>query len=100
MRMGGFSLLTPAGGAAGDPTHALFANQSHSIPDNLVALLGHSRAWNYSAENAARLTTFCCSTARQNAVPWTRSRAGPVPKSRTWSAGCLLSARMLTTAER
>ena len=49
---------------------------------------------------AARLTTFCCSTARQNAVPRRPSRAGPVPKSRTWSAGCLLSARMLTTAER
>jgi hypothetical protein len=29
-------------------THALFAGQSHSIPDNLVALLGHSRAWNCS----------------------------------------------------
>jgi hypothetical protein len=29
-------------------THALFADQSHSIPDNLVALLGAVRAWNYS----------------------------------------------------
>jgi hypothetical protein len=29
-------------------THALFADQSHSIPDNLVALLGYSRAWNCS----------------------------------------------------
>jgi hypothetical protein len=27
------------------PTHALFADQSHSIPDNLVALLSYSRAW-------------------------------------------------------
>jgi hypothetical protein len=33
------------------PTHALFADQSHSIPDNLVALLGRIRAWNYSAED-------------------------------------------------
>ena len=33
---------------AGDPTHALFAHQSHSIPDNLVALLGAVRAWNCS----------------------------------------------------
>jgi len=33
-------------------THALFADQSHSIPDNLKALLSHSRAWNCSAETA------------------------------------------------
>src|SRR5580700_7150389 len=33
-----------------DPTHALFADQSQSIPDNLVALFGRIRAWNYSAE--------------------------------------------------
>jgi hypothetical protein len=31
-------------------THALFAEQSHSIPDNLVALLGAVQAWNCSAE--------------------------------------------------
>src|SRR5580704_12006597 len=35
-----------------DPTHALFADRSQSIPDNLVALFGRMRAWNYSAENA------------------------------------------------
>src|ERR1700757_4106196 len=35
-----------------DPTHALFADQSQSIPDNLVALFGRVRAWNYSAETA------------------------------------------------
>jgi hypothetical protein len=29
-------------------THALFADQSHSIVDNLVALLGHCRAWHCS----------------------------------------------------
>jgi hypothetical protein len=40
----------PGGGAAGDPTHALFADQSQSIPDNVVALLGRIRAWNCSAE--------------------------------------------------
>ena len=33
-------------------TDALFADQSHSIRDNLMALLGHSRAWNCSAETA------------------------------------------------
>jgi len=32
--------------AAGDPTHALSADQSHSIRDNFVALLRDSRAWN------------------------------------------------------
>src|SRR6516162_5762630 len=46
--MGGFSWLVPRPAAAGDPTHALFAAQSHSIVDNLVALLRHSRAWNCS----------------------------------------------------
>src|ERR1700732_3481911 len=35
-----------------DPTHALFTDQSQSIPDNLVALFGRIRAWNYSAETA------------------------------------------------
>jgi hypothetical protein len=33
-----------------DPTHALFADQSHSIPDNVMALFGLIGAWNYSAE--------------------------------------------------
>src|SRR5258706_10087564 len=35
-----------------DPTHALFADQSHSFPDNLVAMLGQIGAWNYSADTA------------------------------------------------
>src|SRR6202023_1621835 len=35
-----------------DPTHALFADQSHSFPDNVMALFGRIRAWNYSAETA------------------------------------------------
>src|SRR5215469_15016289 len=48
MRMGGFSWLTRRPLPPVTHTHALFANQSHSIPDNLVALLGHSRAWNCS----------------------------------------------------
>src|SRR5215468_12759548 len=48
MRMGGSPgwtrrLLPPV-----THTHALFAGQSHSIPDNLVALLGHRGAWNCS----------------------------------------------------
>jgi len=32
-------------------THALLAGQSHSIVDNLVALLGYIRAWNCSDQN-------------------------------------------------
>src|SRR5215469_15761668 len=53
--MGGFSWLVPRPAAAGDPTHALFAGQSHSIVDNLVALLRHSRAWNCSSANCMDL---------------------------------------------
>src|SRR5262249_28709087 len=48
--MGGFSWLARRPAAAGDPTHALFAAQSHSIVDNLVALFEHSRAWNCSSD--------------------------------------------------
>ena len=33
-------------------THALFADQSQSIPDNLVALFGRIRAWNSSVARA------------------------------------------------
>src|SRR5215469_13578173 len=53
MRMSGFSWFAPAAAAAGHPTDALFVGQSHSIVDNLVALLSHSRAWNCSAETAS-----------------------------------------------
>src|SRR5215472_11698075 len=48
MRMGGFSWLTRRPLPPVTHTHALFAGQSHSIPDNLVALLGHRGAWNCS----------------------------------------------------
>src|SRR5215470_8501455 len=48
MRMGGFSRLTRRRVPTVTHTDALFAGQSHSIPDNLVALLGTSRAWNCS----------------------------------------------------
>src|SRR5215470_10420552 len=51
--MGGFSWLARQPAAAGDPTHALFAAQSHSIVDNLVALFEHSRAWNCSNQEPA-----------------------------------------------
>src|SRR5215813_3583972 len=48
MRMGGVSRSTRRRVPPVTHTHALFAGQSHSIPDNLVALLGTSRAWNCS----------------------------------------------------
>src|SRR5215471_2855847 len=48
--MGGFSWLARRPAAAGDPTHALFAAQSHSIVDNLLALFEYSRAWNCSSD--------------------------------------------------
>src|SRR5215469_18777627 len=51
--MGGFSWLARRPAAAGDPTHALSAAQSHSIVDNLVALFEHSRAWNCSNQERA-----------------------------------------------
>src|ERR1700736_6748260 len=51
MRMGGVSCWGRRS-ADGDHTHALVAQQSHSFPDNLVALLGRSRAWNCSGETA------------------------------------------------
>src|SRR5215469_9082822 len=49
--MGGFAWLARRPAAAGDPTHALFAAQSHSIVDNLVALFEHSRAYPSSVRN-------------------------------------------------
>src|ERR1700730_8434413 len=58
-----------------DPTHALFADQSQSIPDNVVALFGRIRAWNYSAET-------------------TRSAVGLLPRGRG------LKARVNTSTEQ
>src|SRR6516165_1397898 len=48
MRMGGFSLLNRQRLPPVTHTDALFANQSQSILDDLVALLGQSSAWNCS----------------------------------------------------
>src|SRR5215468_7695266 len=60
------------------PTDALFADQSQSILDNLLALLRRSRAWNCSAGNCG------CNE---------RDQAGTVPKgTMLWMAGGLLSA--------
>src|SRR5262249_60687045 len=38
-------LIDPAGGA-GHPTHALFSDPNHPLPDKLLALLSHTPAWN------------------------------------------------------
>src|ERR1700741_5355410 len=53
--MGGFSGLVRRPAAASGPTHALFAAQSHSIVDNLVALLRYRRALDCSPANCMRL---------------------------------------------
>src|ERR1700726_276387 len=53
MRMGAISCLSRRG-CAGDHTHALFPEQSHSFPDNVMALFGAIRAWNCSAAHWAR----------------------------------------------
>src|ERR1700737_4383592 len=56
-----------------DPTHALFADQSHSFPDNLVALLGPIRAWHCSVVERS---------GHSNVPPGAtlEVRAGPGPK--------------------
>src|SRR5580693_2297278 len=43
------------------------ADQNHSIPDNLVALFGRIRAWNYSAETA-RSAVGCSSRSGSETV--------------------------------
>jgi hypothetical protein len=48
MRMGGFSYLTRQRLPPVTHTDALFADQSQSILDDLVALLGQRSAWNGS----------------------------------------------------
>src|ERR1700757_1936842 len=52
---GGFSWLVRRPAAASGPTHALFAAQSHSFVDNLVALLRYRRALDCSPANCMRL---------------------------------------------
>src|SRR5262249_24133221 len=69
--------------AAGDPhTHALFADQSHSIPDNFVALLATNRAWNCSdAKRDFRNTSgFAEREAHLNNVRYLRSFGNRSPQ--------------------
>src|SRR5689334_928961 len=58
MRMGRVSWLTRRRVPPVPHTHALFADQSQSIPDNLMALLGAVRAW-HSSGKAARVPVAC-----------------------------------------
>src|ERR1700726_2745325 len=67
-----------------DPTHALFADQSQSIPDNLVALLGPIRAWNYSAETAQSAAAFAADdlkTVTQLGAMFGVGRCGGIEKT-------------------
>src|ERR1700746_120581 len=57
-RMGRVSWSTRRRGPPVPHTHALFADQSQSIPDNLMALLGAVRAWHCSGK-AARVPVAC-----------------------------------------
>jgi len=50
-------------------THALFADQSHSNPDNLVALLSQSRAWNCSVQTGHRGSCDARATTNPAAEP-------------------------------
>jgi hypothetical protein len=70
-------------------THALFADQSHSIPDNLVALLGYSRAWNCSAPE--RLIYLGVHVVEGYVlVPLVQRRAVHLPPALTLSAQVIL----------
>src|SRR5580704_18387636 len=80
MRMSGCSCLTRRQFRR-DPTDALFADQSQSILDNLVALLRHSRAWNCSAGN-------CGCTERDQQAQFRRERcSGRLGSAKQLSAG-------------
>src|SRR5882757_7583514 len=76
MGMSGYSCLTWRRFRR-DPTDALFADQSQSILDNLVAFWRRSRAWNCSAGN-------CGCTQRDQQAQFRRERCS------------LLSAPLLT----
>src|SRR5258707_399286 len=64
----GWVLLIDPAAVPPDPTHALFADQSQSIPDNVVALFGGIRAWNCSAETA-RSAVDCSPRSGSEATP-------------------------------
>src|SRR3984893_13845268 len=85
-----------------DLTHALFADQSHSFPDNLVALLGQIGAWNYSADTARSAGSLFASqrVRKLNRARLTRwhpvgggslSRLGRVPRGRLRRLSCAVA---------
>src|SRR5215472_12663003 len=82
MRMGGVSWLTRGLLPPVTHTHALFADQSHSIPDNLVALLSQSRAWNCSVQTGHRGSCDARATTNPAAEPAVRQA-----KSRSDASG-------------
>src|SRR6516162_11720875 len=57
MRMGGFSYLTQQRLPPVTHTDALFADQSQSILDNLVTLLGQNPAWHWTQNAVIRNTS-------------------------------------------
>ena len=67
-----------------DPTHALLADQSHSIPDNLMALLRRSGAWNCSTGNCGCTERISSHSSEETML---------------WSVACLLWTGLLTTAQ-
>jgi hypothetical protein len=94
--------------AASGPTHALFAAQSHSIVDNLVALLRYRRALDCSPVNCMRLVlisrftagfwyqadTLSCPRPSQRDPNRTKRGRGTTPRfaspGRTWRPRCEL----------
>src|ERR1700719_147817 len=76
----------PGSGTAGDPTHALFADQSHSFPDNLVALFGRIRAWNYSAETARSAVGCSPRSGSETVASQAEHCCHPASRSRSFSS--------------
>src|SRR5215472_2593754 len=71
MRMGRVSWLTQQRVPPVTHTHALFAGQSHSIPDNLVALSGAVGAWHCSDKlnGFQSLIIWCTAGFRSQSTP-------------------------------
>src|ERR1700676_893000 len=93
MRMSGVSCLRQRR-ADGDHTHALVAEQSHSFPDNLVALLGKIRAWNCSAENASlAVAVKAANRAGPSALELALAAITTITAANRWIAESYLPAR-------
>src|ERR1700736_2193645 len=66
-----------------DHTHALFADQNHSIPDNLGALFGRIRAWNYSAETARSAVGYSLRSGSETAASQAEHCSHPASRLRS-----------------